>query len=101
MFIISGNYLIGPFFYQGTLNGERYLYMLQNLILPAIRELIPEGDFPNVWYQKDDYPAHNFGLVKHLLTATFGDHLISNGGPVPWPARSPDITPLDFFYGDM
>ena len=22
-------------------------------------------------------------------------------GPIEWPPRSPDLTPLDFFYGDM
>ncbi|GFW37647.1 putative LOC100569746 [Trichonephila clavipes] len=32
-----------------------------------------------------------------LLKDTFGDHLISRFGPVNWPPRSYDLTPLDYF----
>lgn len=32
-----------------------------------------------------------------LLRERFGEQLISRFGPVNWPARSCDITPLDFF----
>ena len=28
---------------------------------------------------------------------TFGDRWIGHHGPAPWPARSPDLNPLDFF----
>lgn len=70
--------------------------MLQNQILPAIRD-VAQNEFHNVWFQQDGCPAHNYRAVKDLLRRTFGDKLISNGGPIPWPARSPDITPLDFF----
>jgi len=31
------------------------------------------------------------------LDATFPNRLIGRNGPTPWPPRSPDITPLDFF----
>lgn len=34
--------IIGPFIYDKTLNGVRYLVMLRNQIVPAIRESIPE-----------------------------------------------------------
>ncbi|GFV95285.1 hypothetical protein TNCV_4586601 [Trichonephila clavipes] len=32
-----------------------------------------------------------------LLKDTFGDRLVSRFGPVNWPPRSCDLTPLDFF----
>ncbi|GFT74462.1 uncharacterized protein TNCV_539671 [Trichonephila clavipes] len=32
-----------------------------------------------------------------LLKDTFGDYLISRFGPVNWPPRSCDLTPLDYF----
>ncbi|GFX59268.1 putative transposable element, partial [Trichonephila clavipes] len=32
-----------------------------------------------------------------LLKDTFGDRLISRFGPVNWPPRSCDLTPLDYF----
>ncbi|GFW75185.1 uncharacterized protein TNCV_448901 [Trichonephila clavipes] len=34
---------------------------------------------------------------NHLLKDTFGDRLISRFGPVNWPPRSCDLTPLDYF----
>ncbi|GFW87702.1 hypothetical protein TNCV_4486671 [Trichonephila clavipes] len=33
----------------------------------------------------------------NLLKDTFGDRLISRFGPVNWPPRSCDLTPLDYF----
>ncbi|GFU84978.1 DUF4817 domain-containing protein [Trichonephila clavipes] len=35
--------------------------------------------------------------IIDLLKDTFGDHLISRFGPVNWPPRSCDLTPLDYF----
>lgn len=94
---IVGNRIIGPFIYEGTLTGQRYLEMLQNQIIPSIRQLVPENQFHQVWFQQDGCPAHNFREVNILLAETFGDKVIANSSAVPWPARSPDITPLDFY----
>jgi hypothetical protein len=45
--------------------------------------------------------VHNFIIIAVLdsryLDNWRGDHWIGRGGPVAWPARSPDLTPLDFF----
>ena len=91
------NQLIGPFFYNYTLNDQRYLELLEGQILPAIRAIIPQNQLNNVWFQQDGRPAHNVQVVQTLLRQTFNNKVISNGGPVNWPARSPDITPLDFY----
>ena len=32
-----------------------------------------------------------------FLDATFANRWIGRDGPTPWPPRSPDITPVDFF----
>ena len=32
-----------------------------------------------------------------MLNDTFPERWIGRDGPIPWPPRSPDITPLDFF----
>lgn len=71
--------------------------MLQNEIIPAIRAAVPPIEFNNLWFQQDGCPAHNSREVQIFLSETFGERLISNSGPVRWPARSPDITPLDFY----
>ena len=35
--------------------------------------------------------------VKEILIQQFDDNFIVRHGPVPWPARSVDLTPLDYF----
>lgn len=35
--------------------------------------------------------------MRAYLDSEFGDKWIGRGGPVNWPARSPDLTPLDFY----
>ncbi|KAJ4428162.1 hypothetical protein ANN_24177 [Periplaneta americana] len=45
----------------------------------------------------DKIPAHFSLAARQQQTATFGDRWIGYQGPVPWPARSPDLNPLDFF----
>ncbi|GFW47655.1 hypothetical protein TNCV_2828481 [Trichonephila clavipes] len=42
-------------------------------------------------------PAPLFQNRYILTTDTFGDRLISRFGPVNWPPRSCDLTPLDYF----
>jgi hypothetical protein len=36
--------------------------------------------------------------VMEVLTATFPGRWIGRGGSIPWPPRSPDLTPPDFFF---
>ncbi|GFU60303.1 hypothetical protein TNCV_3404471 [Trichonephila clavipes] len=40
---------------------------------------------------------HTARATINLLKDTFGDRLISHFGPVNWPPRSCDLTPLDYF----
>ena len=35
--------------------------------------------------------------VRRFLDVTFPNRWIGRDGPTPWPSRSPDITPLEFF----
>ncbi|KOC67854.1 hypothetical protein WH47_12184 [Habropoda laboriosa] len=35
--------------------------------------------------------------ARNVLDRTFPDHWIGRGAQICWPARSPDLTPLDFF----
>ena len=44
------------------------------------------------------HPLDHWGLaVRQFLNDTFPERWIGRDGPIPWPPRSPDITPLDFF----
>jgi len=46
---------------------------------------------------QDGAPPHFICFVTDVLNEIFPDAWIGRGGPIPWPPRSPDISPLDFF----
>ena len=48
-------------------------------------------------YQQDGAPAHFSRQVRQFLNAHFPGRWIGRGGPIAWPARSPDLNVLDFF----
>ncbi|GFY16627.1 uncharacterized protein TNCV_2787531 [Trichonephila clavipes] len=54
-------------------------------------------DVQELWFQQDGATCHTARATIDLLKDTFGDLLISRFGPVNWPPRSCDLTPLDYF----
>ena len=46
---------------------------------------------------QDGAPPHFSCFVTDILNERFPDAWIGRGGPIPWPPRSPDLSPLDFF----
>ncbi|GFV73866.1 uncharacterized protein TNCV_2625691 [Trichonephila clavipes] len=50
-----------------------------------------------LWLHQDGTICHTARAAIDLLKDTFGDGLISRFGPVEWPPRSCDLTPLDYF----
>ena len=50
------------------------------------------------WFQQDGAPAHYSVIVRHFLDDIFQDRWIGRRGPVEWAPRSPDLTPMDFFF---
>ncbi|GFT09395.1 putative transposable element [Trichonephila clavipes] len=50
-----------------------------------------------LWFQQDGATCHTARATIDLLKDTFGDRLLSRFGPVNWPPRSCDLTPLDYF----
>jgi hypothetical protein len=92
---MSENCLIGPYFFDGdTINGQKYLSMLQDVFIPEVRKL---RKIRSVIFQQDGAPAHFDSDVRALLDKTFHEKWIGRGGPTRWAPRSPDLTPLDFF----
>ncbi|GFU79262.1 putative transposable element [Trichonephila clavipes] len=52
---------------------------------------------PYFFKNEDHNVTVNVRATVDLLKDTFGDRLISRFGPVNWPPRSCDLTPLDYF----
>ncbi|KAJ8914489.1 hypothetical protein NQ315_002761 [Exocentrus adspersus] len=92
---IIGDKLIGPYFIEGTLNGQKYQEFLDQH-LPILLEDLTLQERANMWFQHDGCPAHYAIISREVLDREYTDRWIGRGGPVAWPARSPDLTPLDF-----
>ncbi|GBM11459.1 hypothetical protein AVEN_101929-1 [Araneus ventricosus] len=87
------NNVIEPFlFTEKSITVNVYLDLLQLFIAPQLEEFQPW-----IMFQQDGAPAHWGYLVRDFLDETFPDRWIGGDRPTPWPPRSPDITPLDFF----
>ncbi|GFW71838.1 uncharacterized protein TNCV_3220141 [Trichonephila clavipes] len=76
-----------------TVNGDRYRAMITNFFIPELNN----HDVQELWFQQDGVACHTARATIDLLKDTFGDRLISRFGPVNWPPRSCDLTPLDYF----
>ncbi|KDR12539.1 hypothetical protein L798_13713 [Zootermopsis nevadensis] len=48
--------------------------------------------------QQDGAPAHFTLDVREFLNRTYPGRWIGRGGPVEWPARSPDLTYLNYYF---
>lgn len=93
---VIGGFFIGPHYLPDNLNGAMYLQFLQNN-LSNLLEDVPLNLISNMLYQHDGCPAHYSSNVKQYLDANYENRWIGRNGPVLWPARSPDLTPLDFY----
>ncbi|GFT17266.1 uncharacterized protein TNCV_4805931 [Trichonephila clavipes] len=67
--------------------------MITNFFIPELNN----HDVQELWFQQDGATCHTARATIDLLKDTFGDHLILRFGPVNWPPRSCDLTPLDYF----
>ncbi|GFX67434.1 DDE_3 domain-containing protein [Trichonephila clavipes] len=95
--------IIGRYFFKNdegynvTVNGDRYRAMITNFYIPELNN----HDVQELWFQQDGATCHTARATIDLLKDTFGDRLISRFGPVNWPPRSCDLTPLDYFLWAM
>ncbi|GFV53387.1 DUF4817 domain-containing protein [Trichonephila clavipes] len=78
-----------------TVNAQRYLTLLRETVVPC---LIQRGQISNVTFMQDGATSHTANPVKAFLIQTFGeDRIVSRRCRYPWPPRSPDLTPTDFW----
>ncbi|GFV28109.1 DUF4817 domain-containing protein [Trichonephila clavipes] len=68
--------------------------MITNFFIPELNN----HDVQELWFQQDGATCHTARATIDLLKDTFGDRLISRFGPVNWPPRSCDLTPLYFLW---
>ncbi|GFU01527.1 putative transposable element [Trichonephila clavipes] len=91
--------IIGPYFFKNdegqnvTVNGDRYRAMVINFLIPELNN----HHVQELRFRQDGAACHTARAILDLLKDTFSDRLISRFGPVNWPPRSCDLTPLDYF----
>lgn len=83
--------IIGPFFFEN--DDDRYRAMLSDWFFPEIENQVID----DVFFQQDGATCHTSHATVNLVRTTFEDRVISKNGDVPWPPRSCDLTPLDYF----
>lgn len=98
---VLGSQLIGPFRLPSRLGSFEYLQFLKEEIEDFLDNLSLQN-LCRITYQHDGAPAHYGRRVKDWLDRNFPGRYLARNGPIHWPARSPDLTPLDFFvWGRM
>ena len=88
--------IIGPFFFDSSVTGDVYVNLLKRSVWPALRALMGD-EIDLVYFQQDGASAHYSKVARRWLDHTFKERWIGRAGPIPWPARSPDLSPLDFW----
>ena len=90
--------LLGPYIFDGNVNGYYYLKMINNFTFPQLQEHFNnqfDGVFQHLWWFQDRAPAHRLKVVRHKLHEVFANRVANH--EVEWPPRSFDMTHCDFF----
>ena len=74
-----------------TMNGERYKRILIDKVLPHFNR---HGE---LLFQQDEAPCHYTLDVRRILDENLAGRWIGGRASIEWPARSPDLTPCDYF----
>ena len=91
---VSRDWLGGPYFFPGTVNSGAYQDALELFLIPDLHA----AGIRNVWFVQDGATAHTSVSTRQFLSDAFGaDRVISKFFNTPWPARSPDLNPVDYF----
>lgn len=99
--IIGDGTLIGPIFINGNVNAQRYLQLIDGTVVPQVLAHAryhqnQNGSISRIWWFQDGAPCHTARVVRQRLQVLFPRRVVGIGHPIEWPARSPDLTPLDF-----
>ena len=89
--IVDGRVLPIYWFHE-NITAKSYLNMLENHVMPTI-----QGK-KGLWFQQDGARVHTTDEVLDFLKSKFNGRVISNRLDFSWPAKSPNLNPLDYFF---
>lgn len=93
--IVGGQVMIHWFDQGASVNGSTYMDVLENVLWPKVRAVAEER---GLWFQQDGATVHTTRQARAWLNEAFRGRVISRLTDHPWPARSPDLSPLDFWF---
>ena len=91
----SSEGVLGPVFFDGTVDGNSYLNTLCDVVMPQLRT---RTNYAELYFQQDGATPHYALLIRNYLDNIFPLHWIGRRGSTEWPPRSPELTPMDFFF---
>ena len=75
---------------EGNMNGEKYIKVLQDRLMPTIEE----SGIDNPIFQQDSAPCHTCRSVKTFLSGKDLEIL-------SWPGYSPDLNPIENIWSEL
>lgn len=91
---LTNKEIIGPYFFENNVESQSYQTMLETFFVPQLKS---RRIYRKTIFQQDGAPAHWSLSVREFLNQTFPGRWIGRDGPIQWAARSPDLSPLDFY----
>ena len=71
--------LLGPYFFDGNVNGQAYLEMLNNFMLPEVENIFgvnQNGSLPRAHWFQDGAPGHRLNAVHDRLQTLFPNRVV-------------------------
>ena len=93
--LVNGKVIIHWFDANVLVNGETYLEMLKFVVWPKVGRAVTSRQ---LWFQQDGASVHTTLQARAWLQQRFGKRVISRHTDHPWPAKSPDLSPLDYWF---
>lgn len=76
----------------------KYIRMMETIVVPQLRSRLTTAEFSQCWWQQDGASCHTSSASLIYLKSVFGTRKISAKTDLSWPARSPDLNPLDYWF---
>ena len=93
--LIDGKVILHWFDLNENINQHVYLDMLKKVVWPKIRSVSTRRSY---YFQQDGATCHTTIMVREWLREKFRERIISRFADKPWPSRSPDFSPLDYWF---
>ena len=81
--------------FEGSVNGESYIKMLEDKVWPSVKHSASRKGY---WFMQDCATAHTTNAVLSYLKDKLQGRVVSHKTDFPWPPKSPDLNPLDFYF---